>query len=284
VNAAGASFGFSNEATLLAAAPPPVVPATRAGAWLGNLSLRTQLPAEQGVTVGFVVAGGARRLLVRAAGPALGAFGLAGALADPRLDLYRGPDRVAGNNDWPAALTGTMAALGAFPFPAASRDASLLATVEGPHTAVVAGPGGGAVLVEAYDSGGQPEGRLVNLSARHRAGAGADLLIVGFHLAGQGPARILLRAAGPGLAALGVPGTLADPRLEVYDDRGARIAENDQWDAALAPVFAGAGAFPFPAGSRDAALVATLTAGRSYTVQISGPGTGEALVEIYALP
>ena len=95
---------------------------------------------------------------------------------------------------------------------------------------------------------------------------------------------MLLRAAGPGLAALGVPGTLADPRLEVYDDRGARIAENDQWDAALAPVFAAAGAFPFPAGSRDAALVATLTAGRSYTVQISGPEAGEALVEIYALP
>lgn len=284
VNAAGASFGFSNEATLLAAAPPPVTPGTRPGAWLGNLSLRTQLPAEQGVTVGFVVAGGARRLLVRAAGPALGAFGLAGVLPDPRLDLYRGTERVAGNNDWPAALSGTMAALGAFPFPAASRDASLLATVEGPHTAVVAGPGGGAVLVEAYDSGGQPEGRLVNLSARHRAGAGADLLIVGFHLAGNGPARVLLRAAGPGLAALGVPGTLADPRLEVYDDRGARLAENDQWDAALAPTFAAAGAFPFPAGSRDAALVATLAAGRGYTVQISGPGTGEALVEIYALP
>jgi hypothetical protein len=49
-------------------------------------------------------------------------------------------------------------------------------------------------------------------------------------------------------------------------------------------VFAAAGAFPFPAGSRDAALVATLTAGRSYTVQISGPEAGEALVEIYALP
>ncbi|MFZ9838695.1 MAG: N-acetylmuramoyl-L-alanine amidase [Opitutaceae bacterium] len=284
VNAAGASFGFSNEATLLAAAPPPVGPANRPGAWLGNLSLRTNLPAEQGVTVGFVVAGGARRLLVRAAGPALGAFGLTGALPDPRLDLYRGAERVAGNNDWPAALTGTMAALGAFPFPTASRDASLLASVEGPHTAVVAGPGGGAVLVEAYDSGGQPEGRLVNLSARHRAGAGADVLIVGFHLAGQGPARVLLRAAGPGLAALGVPGTLADPRLEVYDERGVRLAENDQWDATLAPVFAAAGAFSFPAGSRDAALVATLTAGRSYTVQISGPGTGEALVEIYALP
>ena len=284
VNAAGASFGFSNEATLLGAPPPPVVATNRPGAWLGNLSLRTNLPAEQGVTVGFVVAGGARRLLIRAAGPALGAFGLAGALPDPRLDLYRGPERVAGNNDWPAALAGTMTALGAFPFSPASRDASLLATVEGPHTAVVAGPGGGAVLVEAYDSGGQPEGRLVNLSARHRAGSGGDLLIVGFHLAGGGPARVLLRAAGPGLAAVGVPGTLADPRLEVFDDRGTRLAENDQWDAALAPIFAAAGAFPFPAGSRDAALVATLTAGRGYTVQISGPGTGEALVEIYALP
>ena len=158
VNAAGASFGFSNEATLLATPPPPVGATNRPGAWLGNLSLRTNLPAEQGVTVGFVVAGGARRLLVRAAGPALGAFGLAGALPDPRLDLYRGPERVAGNNDWPAALAGTMAALGAFPFPAASRDASLRPPSRDRTPRSWPGPAAARCWSRPMTAGGNPRG------------------------------------------------------------------------------------------------------------------------------
>ena len=96
---------------------------------------------------------------------------------------------------------------------------------------------------------------------------------------------MLVRAIGPGLAAFGVTDVLPDPRLEVRDAT-TRIAENDNWEAGLAPVFAQTGAFALTAGSRDAALVLTLTAGRSYTAQVSGAGvaTGEALVEIYEVP
>jgi hypothetical protein len=65
-----------------------------------------------------------------------------------------------------------------------------------------------------------------------------------------------------------------------------RIAENDDWNGSLAAVFSQVGAFPLTAGSKDAAVVLTLTAGKSYTVQVAGAngGVGEALVEVYEVP
>jgi hypothetical protein len=111
-------------------------------------------------------------------------------------------------------------------------------------------------------------------------------LIAGFYVAGTGNHRVLVRAVGPTLTALGVPAALADPKLEIFDSTGSKIAEDDNWNPALAPTFAAVAAFPLPAGSRDAALVLTLPAGRSYTAQVSGAGStsGEALVEVYELP
>jgi hypothetical protein len=284
-NAAGLSPQFSNEATI-GPAPTPATPVARTGAWLANLSLRTALAAGQTVTVGFVVAGGTRDVLVRVAGPTLGQFGVSAALADPRLELYRDQTRLTENNDWPAALAPAMAALGAFPFSPASRDAALLQPLAGAHTVVASGPTAGAILVEGYDAGTGGPGRIVNLSARNRVGPGGELLIAGFYVAGTGNHRVLVRAVGPTLTALGVPAALADPKLEIFDSTGSKIAEDDNWNPALAPTFAAVAAFPLPAGSRDAALVLTLPAGRSYTAQVSGAGStsGEALVEVYELP
>lgn len=284
-NAAGNGPQASNEA---AVGPPITPPAStpRTGAWLANLSLRTTLAAGQPVTVGFVVSGGARDLLVRAAGPALAAFGVTAAMPDPRLEVYRGATRDADNNDWPVALTSVMAAQGAFPFTAASRDAALFRSVDGAATAQASGPAGGTVLVEAYDTGGARDGRIVNLSARNRVGAGGDVLIAGLYVAGTGTRRVLIRGVGPGLAALGVEGTLANPRLEVFAADGTRIADNDDWDPALAATFRSVAAFALPDRSRDAALAIDLPAGRGYTAQVSGVAgsTGEALVEVYELP
>jgi N-acetylmuramoyl-L-alanine amidase len=262
----------------------PVDVRIRPTAWLSNVSVRTGLASGQTVIVGLVVRDGPRGLLLRAAGPVLRAFGLAGAMADPRLTLFRGADRVVANNDWQAGLAPTMAAVGAFAFPAASRDAALLADLEGAHTAHAVGTAGGIVLVEGYDAGSGGSGRVVNLSARNRVGTGDDGLITGFAVAGTGQRRVLIRAVGPTLAAFGVPGPLADPRLEIFDG-STRIAGNDDWTPELASAFAQVGAFGLPAGSRDAALVLTLPAGRAYTAQVTGGGaTGEALVEVYELP
>jgi hypothetical protein len=254
-------------------------------AWLSNLSVRTTLATGQTIIVGLVVNGGAKDLLLRAAGPALTGFGLTGTMPDPRLELYRDSTRIALNNDWPSSLAVTFAAVGAFPFTTASRDAALLIPLSGPHTLQATGSTGGTVLIESYDAGTGSAVRVINLSARNRVGTGANILIAGFSVSGTGTQRVLIRAVGPTLSALGVPAVLADPQLELNDATGV-VANNDNWDASLAPVIASAGAFPLPTGSKDSALVATLSAGRNYTVQISGVNNtvGEALIEVYELP
>lgn len=128
--------------------------------------------------------------------------------------------------------------------------------------------------------------RLANLAVRASVGPGVPL-IVGFSVGGAGTAGtkpLLIRGAGPSLAALGVGGALADPQLALFD-RGTEVARNENWsgDAQVASLATRLGAFPFSApGSRDAALVATAVAG-SYTAQITSADgtTGTALAEIY---
>lgn len=269
-------------ALALAALAPPSRAAETAA--LSNLSVRTTLAANQPLIVGAVVSGGAKNILVRAGGPALGKFGLAG-MADPQLSLYTtGSAPIATNNDWPAALATTFAAVGAFAFDTGSKDAALVQSLNGAFTAQASGPGPGTILVEAYDVAGGLTPRLVNLSARNRVGTGADILIAGFNISGSGSKSLLVRGVGPGLAPLGVTGTLADPVLRLFNGAGTAIATNDNWDPALAATFAAVGAFPLPAGSRDAAMTVTLSPG-AYSVQVSGAtnGTGEAIVEVYEI-
>ncbi len=255
---------------------------------LANLSVRTAIGAADTLIVGLSVGGGSRNVLVRAVGPTLGVFGVAGAMTDPRLELYNGQTRTFANDDWPQNLTSVFPTVGAFALAAGSRDAAFLQAVDGTRSIMAQGTGAGVVLVEAYDTGAPSSARLVNVSARNRVGTGDDILIAGFNIsgpAGAGPKPLLIRAVGPGLTALGVQGALVDPKLEIYDSNGAKVFENDNWNASLATVFTGVGAFSLPNASRDAALVATLPAG-SYTAQVSGVGglTGDAIIEVYELP
>jgi len=254
------------------------------GSALANLSVRAALVAGQTLTLGAVVSGGAKNVLIRAAGPALAPFGVNG-MADPRLELYQGggATAVATNDDWPTSLAGAFAAVGAFGFPAGSRDAAVSQRLAGAFTVRASGTGPGVILVEAYDTEGGLSPRLVNVSARNRVGTGSDILIAGFSLSGAGSKQVLIRAVGPTLAAFGVPGGLGDPALSVIDGAGAIVGSNDNWAAALAAIFAQVGAFPLTPGSRDAALLVTLPAGTTYTIQVTGANntTGEALVEVY---
>ena len=269
----------SSEAGLTVYAPNPA-------ARLANLSVRTALAAGDTLIVGLSVGGGSRGVLVRAVGPTLGAFGVGGAMTDPRLELYNGQTRVFANDDWPQTLSSVFPTVGAFALGNGSKDAGFLQTVDGTRSIMAQGTGAGVVLVEAYDTGTPSAARLVNVSARNRVGTGDHILIAGFNISGAGgPKPLLIRAVGPGLAALGVPGTLADPKLEIFDGNGAKVVENDSWNASLAAVFSSVGAFALPAGSRDAALVVSLPPG-SYTAQVSGVGglTGDAIIEVYELP
>lgn len=150
------------------------------------------------------------------------------------------------------------------------------------------GNGPGVVLVEAYDTGVGTAARLMNISALNQVGTGGDILIAGFSITGYGTMRVLIRVVGPTLALppFGVAGALADPNLELYQQGGALLGENDNWDPAIAATFPTVGAFPLAPGSKDAALIATLNAGTSYTVHAKGTtgGTGVGLIEVYELP
>ncbi len=269
---------------------------------LVNLSARANVGTGANVVIpGITVRGDKpKTLLIRAAGPALAGFGVAGALANPIVSVFTAAgDKVLVNDNWGevpdvAAVRATAAAQGAFALPEGSRDAAMLVTLApGSYTVQVAGIGTGAAaqgvaIVEVYEADATTS-TLVNLSCRARVGTGADILIAGFVIDGTERRRLLIRAVGPTLGTLGVTGVLADPKLEIIPAGATTpIASNDNWDASLAPVFTSAGAFALTPGSRDAALVVTLGPG-SYTVQVSGVGTGTAaqgvaIVEVYDLP
>jgi hypothetical protein len=159
----------------------------------------------------------------------------------------------------------------------------------------VAGVGSttGIVLLEVYEVGATSStARLQNLSTRGQIGTNGSIMIPGLTIgAGSGTRTLLIRAAGPALSGLNVPGALADPTLSVMNASGSIVAGNDNWgtplasgpdSSELASIFASAGAFPFTSGSLDSALVVTLGPG-SYTVPVSGNGgaTGVGLVEVY---
>ena len=263
-------------------------PSTGTTARLSNLSVRAAMTAGQTLFVGFSVSGGARSLVIRGIGPTLSTFGLAGAMADPRLELYNGTALVAENDNWgsSAALLTAFASVGAFALVTNSQDAALLQAVDGTRSAQLKGSGAGVALVELYDTGTGNTPRLVNVSARNQVGTGDNILIFGFFIDGTGSKNVLIRAVGPRLTDLGVTGVLADPRFDVFRAGvAAPVAGNDNWDASLASTFSAVGAFALNPGSRDAALVTALTPG-SYTVQVSGVNatSGEALVEIYEVP
>jgi uncharacterized protein (DUF1800 family) len=264
---------------------------------LSNLSTRTQVgTGASAPIIGFVIeAGGSKQVLIRAAGPALSSFGVSGVLADPRLEVFDGQNKSIGVNDnWTATSiggTGTLTAVGAFPFAANSRDAALLLTLPpGSYTAQVTGLGTtrtGISLLEMYDVSGSS--RLINLSTRAMVGTGGGILITGVVVApGSGNRQLLVRAAGPALSNFGLTNTLADPTISVLNSANVSVATNDNWGsvsaAAISAAAARAGAFAFAQGSRDASLIAELAPG-SYSVQVSGVNntTGLALVELYDL-
>lgn len=285
---------FGNNGTLpaytLRATWTEGVPLTVTGGRLVNLSIRSNAGiGSQTVIVGFVVTGtGAKQYLLRGVGPTLGSLGVTGAMADPTLQLYSGATVLAENDNWGAGGEIRVAAtsVGAFQLPDNSKDAALLQTLGAGAYTVQLGGSSGVGLVETYEVGANAATRLTNVSARSQVGTGADILIAGFVIAGQGPRTVLVRAIGPGLTQFGVTGVLADPKLDVYTGTSL-VQTNDNWGgtAALTAAFAQVGAFALPAASRDAVLQLTLQPG-AYSAQISGVGntTGSALVEIYELP
>jgi hypothetical protein len=259
---------------------------------LTNLSVRSFVGlGSKTLIAGFVTSGtGAKATAIRGIGPTLGTFGVASLLADPLLDLRstaEGRPLVAANDNW----TGDDGrAYGGFALPAGSKDAVVVPSLTaGGYTAQVTGVanGTGNGMVEVYDAAiANANVRFINLSARTQVDAG-QILFAGFSV-GTGAAKsLLIRAAGPALAAFQVTDTMADPKIEVFNSSGVKIMQNDNWGGSdtLTALGTSVGAFPLTAGARDAALVLTVAPG-GYTIQVSGVdgSAGVVLVEVYELP
>lgn len=222
---------------------------TQAAAHVGalvNVATRAFVGTDDQVLIGgFVVAGvEPKRMLVRAAGPALRGFGVTDALGNPRLQLFRGATPVAENDDWSVQAQGSAADIaaaasraGAFAFAAGSADAALLLSLApGAYTAVVQGAGGstGSGLVEAYqvDRAGT---RIINLATRGYADNQGRELLGGFvvEAAAGATKRILIRALGPtlGRAPYNIAGALFDPYMELRGADGRVLIGNDDWSS-----------------------------------------------------
>ncbi len=133
----------------------PKQPANR----LMNASARAQVGVGGSILIaGFTLSGNLpTKVLIRGIGPSLSAYGVTGVLANPRLEVYRGAEKVFENDDWggTAALTTAFQQAGAFALPtASSRDAALLLNLPaGSYTAQVSGVNAttGVALVEIYE-------------------------------------------------------------------------------------------------------------------------------------
>jgi hypothetical protein len=136
------------------------------GARLANLSSRGLAgTGDAQLIIGATLAGpGRQRVLVRAAGPALGTnFGLGPVLSDPALELYAQTGaKLATNESWSDSaqtdqIRSLSLAVGAFPFPEAGADAALIALLPaGQYSARLSAKAGttasGLALVEFYSA------------------------------------------------------------------------------------------------------------------------------------
>jgi hypothetical protein len=114
-----------------------------------------------------------------------------------------------------------------------------------------------------------------------RVESGDNVGIGGFIITGSGPKRVLVRALGPSLSSLGLPG-LPDPVLELH--AGATVVTNDNWqdDPVQKAEIESAGLAP--GNQLESAIVATLNGG-SYTAVVRDKTntSGIAVIEVYDL-
>ena len=130
---------------------------------LANVSALTNVTPGQGTLIGGVVIEGnsPMTVLVRAVGPTLADFGIAGALSDPEITVYSSGAPLASNAGWGTGtnsaqqLSSSAATVGAFALPSGSKDSALLITLwPGSYTFAVTSVSNssGVALIEIYDT------------------------------------------------------------------------------------------------------------------------------------
>jgi hypothetical protein len=263
-------------------------------AGLANISTRMEVLTGNNVLIaGFIITGTApKKVLIRGIGPSLNVNGvpIAGALADPRLQLYQGGKRLSTNDNWKTKPGGTSqeAEIRATKIPPTNdfESAILVTLAPGEYTAILAGnnSGTGLGLVEVYDLAQTVDSKLANISTRGFVQTNDQVMIGGVIVTGATPVDLVIRGLGPSLNVNGVPlaGSLQDPALDLYNANGVVIQSNDNWQETPHTVIEDDGLAP--TDPRESAMFTTLDAG-SYTAIVAGKGatTGIGLVEVYEL-
>ena len=125
---------------------------------------------------------------------------------------------------------------------------------------------------------------MVNISGRVVVQTGNNVGIAGFIVKGSGVKRFIARAIGPSMKVNGVPvpGRLMDPVLELHDQNGQMIS-NDNWRTGGQEAEIQASGVA-PPDDREAAIIRSVPAG-TFTAIITGANntTGIGLIEIYDL-
>jgi sugar lactone lactonase YvrE len=265
-----------------------------ARARLVNISSRARVGTLDSLLIaGFVISGEeSKPVLIRAVGPTLATLGVAGALASPKLELFRDGVALAVNSGIAANRTVIDAAgLRAGAFVLGGADAAILTTLApGSYTAQVSSATSalGVALVEVYDLSAPATGqKLINISTRASAGTVENALTAGFVVPAGAVKRVLVRAVGPGLTVLKVAGALLQPSLTLRNrTTGVAVAQNTNWTTSLdaAAITAASAQVAFPLANNDSAMIVTLLSGE-YVAEVSSPGaaTGVALIEVYEL-
>jgi|GEM_PF-837045 len=127
-----------------------------------------------------------------------------------------------------------------------------------------------------------PSPQALNISTRMRVETGNNVLIGGFIVTGSALKNVAVRGVGPSLGQFGIPDVLADPTLQLRDNSGALVMQNDNWqdDPSQASQLTALGlALQDP---NESGIVASLSPS-AYTAILAGKngGTGVGLVEIY---
>ncbi len=270
---------------------PTPSPTTTPAAQSINLSTRMRVETGDNAAIGgFIITGTAQKhVLLRAIGPSLTLFGVPNVLADPVLELH-GPGAfvTVTNDDWrDDPIQEALIKATGIP-PSNNLESAIDATLaSGAYTAIVRGKANtsGVALVEVYDLNYAVDSKLANISTRAFVSSGDDIVIGGFLLGGRnGDDKVVVRGLGPSLTALGVPGALADPKMELRNADGALLIVNNDWqdDPTGLTVLELVAAGLAPTNPLESAIVAVLPPGL-YTTLLSGVnnGTGVGLVEIY---
>ena len=280
---------------------PAIVRVPPAATRLVNIATRAYCGTGNNVTIGgFVISGSKpKRVLIRALGPTLTAAGVAGALADPVMEVYSGATVIATNDNWPdgqnadqVAVLATSLGAGAMASGDLTSSATILTLAPGAYTVIIRGRNttSGITLFEVFDADfTETDSRFANIATRAYSTTGDGVAIGGFVITGSANKRVLVRAVGPTLTTIGIAPAeaLLDPIMRFYAPAKDPI-DYDNWtpnanSAEMVSTAVRIGALALaPADTKSAVHLVTLAPG-AYTTVVSGKGStsGIVLVEVY---